>query len=162
MEVYNIDSKSELIEKVNRKNGVVVGINEEAPDTYCLAMNNDYMYGIIGNGRGVKPIILDSDKIFLIAVGDKLYAFYKGKLLFALDNQAYLIDELILLSSNRLAILSQLDIKIVEMQSGNIIWQYDFDFIEDYRIDGSTVDIISEGGRFKCTLKENDGLVEKV
>ena len=157
----SIDSKSELKEIIAKSKGIVVGDDAECPDVFCLIQDNDNLYGLIGFGGGVRPVILKtrSNKI-IAAIGDKLYIFENKNVIFVFDNQSYLIDEVILLNEEEFVLLSQLDIKKINIELKAVVWSRDFNFIENYTIENNIIEIETEtDGYYKCIIRENGDIL---
>jgi hypothetical protein len=155
-----LESKSILKEMIYNLNGCIIGEDSECPDIYFIIIYNKRVYGFIGYCKNVEPIVKEiSNNKLCVVIGRKLYIIGEGKLYLDYDN-FYLINEINLIDRLNLIILSELDVKIIQISTGTVLSSIDLPFVEDYKVTDNFIVIKTDLGR-KIIRWKKDKLIEE-
>jgi hypothetical protein len=160
--LYEVDSKSELLTRCNQCCSSILGLDIESPQKYYLVelqmKDSIITLGLLNGGHGIEPsivlmenadnILISSDKsVYLVELKD----LHKVRQILCES----LVYDIFQFQSdyNKILVVCELEVRYLEA-NGELIWRYDCDVINDYKIYADYFEITTDEGVFRVALED--------
>lgn len=140
--LFEADSKSELVELCDKKQLTILGLDTEGVRKYYLIEiqreETDASFGLLNAGHGIVPtiVLIENRDRALISSDNQVYFV---NLMGSLDSRRVLLDSLVYdireihSDDMKIIVVCELEVRCLSVE-GEFIWRYDSEIISDYQI----------------------------
>lgn len=159
--IYEVDSNSELKELCNVKQSAILGLDTESINKFYFIeiryQNTEKYYGLVNGGHGIEPTVTKLEKSDLAIISSDKSVYLVD--LNGLNNVTQVVCEslvydvfLIQSDFSQILIICELEVRCLSID-GSQIWRYDCDIINDFTLHENQMEILTDKGDVKISLK---------
>lgn len=160
--IYEVDSESELKALCNEKQSIILGLDTESKKKFYFIeiqhQNTQRVYGLINGGHGIEPTVTKIEKKDLAVISSDKSVYLVD--LNGLNNVTQVVCDslvydviLIQSDSSQILIICELEVRCLSLV-GSQIWRYDCDIISDFKFYENYLEIFTDDGDVKISLKD--------
>lgn len=159
LKLYEIDSESELKERIETNNGIILGNDVQVTNKFyiieCIVNNVKRMVGILNEGHGIVPMVAKVKKsdVLVVASDNSVYildlkanAEFKNIVIDSL-----IFDLIVRENEERIFVICELCVQCMTI-TGDKVWAYDCDIISDFALYEDYVKVTIEDVDYDISL----------